>query len=224
MEIKVVRKVLSVNDAIATEIKKALKAKRIFMINVMSSPGSGKTTLLSKTINALKKDFQIGVVVGDICTTRDSERLSETGVPVVQINTEPFGGDCHLAANVIQEALSQLELSRLNLVIIENVGNLVCPAEFDVGEDKKIVLLSLPEGDDKPLKYPLMFRVSNAAIINKIDLAPHLEIDKAQFVKNIKKVNPEIPVFELSAKTGQGMDAWLNWLKKEAETKISSQS
>jgi len=222
MEIKVVKKVLSVNDAIAEEIRNTLKEKKIFMVNVMSSPGSGKTTLLEKTINALKSRFKIGVVVGDICTTKDSERLSKTGAPTVQINTEPFGGDCHLAANVIQGALKELPLGKLNFVIIENVGNLVCPAEFDVGEDKKIVILSLPEGDDKPLKYPLMFRVANAAIINKIDLAPHLEAEPARFVKHIKQINPQIPIFELSAKTGEGFEAWLNWLEKEAKAKISA--
>jgi len=222
MEIKVVKKVLSVNDAISEEIRKSLKEKKIFMINLMSSPGSGKTTILEKTISRLKKDFKIGVIVGDICTTKDSERLSKTGVPVVQINTEPFGGDCHLGANVIQGALKELGLKKLNFVIIENVGNLVCPAEFEIGEDKKIVVLSLPEGDDKPLKYPLMFRVASAAILNKIDLAKHLDIDQAQFVKHIRQINPQIPVFELSAKTGTGFDAWVNWLKKQAKAKISS--
>jgi len=220
MEIKVVKKVLSVNDAIAEEIRRLLREKGVFMINLMSSPGSGKTLILEKTISALKKDFRIGVIVGDICTTRDSERLSRTGVPVVQINTEPFGGDCHLAANVIQGALSELKLDKLNFVIIENVGNLVCPAEFEVGEDKKVVVLSLPEGDDKPLKYPLMFRVANAAIINKVDLGPYLEVDKKRFVRHIKQINPEIPIFEMSAKTGTGFKPWLNWLKKAANAKI----
>ena len=222
MEIKVVKKVLSVNDAISEDIRKSLKEKKAFMINVMSSPGAGKTTLLQKTVDELKKEFKIGVIVGDICTTKDSERLSKTGVPVVQINTEPFGGDCHLGANVIQGALGEFGQTKLNFIIIENVGNLVCPAEFDVGEDKKIVVLSLPEGDDKPLKYPLMFRVAHAAIVNKTDLAPYLDVDQAQFVKHIKKINPEVPVFELSAKTGDGFKAWINWLKKQAKAKISA--
>jgi hydrogenase nickel incorporation protein HypB len=222
MEIKVVKKVLSINNAIAEEIRKTLKENKVFMINLMSSPGSGKTTILEKTISALKKDFKIAVVVGDICTTKDSQRLSKTGVPVVQINTEPFGGDCHLGANLIQSALSELNLKKLDFVIVENVGNLVCPAEFEIGEDKKIVALSLPEGDDKPLKYPLMFRVSSAAIVNKIDLAPHLDVDQKRFVKHIKQINPQIPIFEVSAKTGAGFQAWLKWLKKEAKAKISA--
>jgi len=220
MEIKVVKKVLSVNDAIAEEIRRQLREKKVFMINLMSSPGAGKTLLLEKTISVLKKDFKLGVIVGDICTTRDSERLVRTGVPVVQLNTEPFGGDCHLAANLIQGALAELKLDKLNFVVIENVGNLVCPAEFDVGEDKKVVVLSLPEGDDKPLKYPLMFRVADAAIVNKIDLAPHLEVDQEKFVRHIRQINPEIPVFKTSAKTGAGLKPWLNWLTKQAKTKI----
>jgi len=221
VEIKVVKKVLKENELIAEEIRAMLKEKKIFMINVMSSPGAGKTLLLEKTINQLKKDFKIGVIVGDICTTRDSERLSKTSAPVVQINTEPFGGDCHLSANVIQEGIRQLDLKKLNFLIIENVGNLVCPAEFEVGEDKKVVVLSLPEGEDKPLKYPLMFRVANCAVINKIDLSPHLELNPEQFEKNIKQINPEIPIFKLSAKTDEGISAWLDWLKNQAKPKIA---
>jgi len=221
MEIKVVKKVLGVNEAIAEEIRKQLKEKKIFMFNIMSSPGSGKTLLLEKSIAALKNDVRIGIIVGDICTTRDSERLSKTGVPVVQINTEPFGGDCHLAANLIQSALNELDLDNLDIVIVENVGNLVCPAEFEIGEDKKVVVLSLPEGEDKPLKYPLMFRVAHCAIINKIDLEPHLELDRSKFRENIKKINPQIHLFELSAKTGEGFKDWLEWIWREAKTKIS---
>lgn len=221
MEIKVVKKVLGVNDAIAEEIRRLLKEKRVFMFNIMSSPGAGKTMILEKTLSTLKEDFKIGVIVGDICTTRDSERLSKTGVPTVQINTEPFGGDCHLGANLIQPALKELDLDKLELVIVENVGNLVCPAEFEIGEDKKVVVLSIPEGEDKPLKYPLMFRVAHCAIINKIDLEPYLEISRKKFAENIKKINPDITIFEMSAKTGEGFKDWINWLKKEVQKKIS---
>jgi len=222
MEIKVVKKVLGVNEAIAEETRKILAEKNVFMLNVMSSPGSGKTTILLRTINALKDKFKIGVVVGDICTTNDSEKLSQTGVPVVQINTEPFGGDCHLAANVVQSGLNELNLDELDMVIVENVGNLVCPAEFEIGEDKKVVVLSLPEGEDKPLKYPLMFRVAHAGLVNKIDLAPHLELDPKIFVDNIHKIHPDIPVFLISAKTGEGFEYWLEWLEKQIEEKIKS--
>jgi len=221
MEIKVVKKVLGVNDAIAEEIRKLLAEKKIFMFNMMSSPGSGKTLILEKSVAALKKEFKIGIIVGDICTTRDSERLSKTGVPVVQINTEPFGGDCHLGANLIQGALKELDLDKLDIVIVENVGNLVCPAEFEIGEDKKVVVLSLPEGEDKPLKYPLMFRVAQIAIINKIDLEPHLDLDRKKFRDNIKKIHPQITLFELSAKTGQGFKDWLDWIRKQARNKIA---
>lgn len=220
MEIKVVKKVLGVNEAIAEEIKKLLREKKIFMFNLMSSPGAGKTLILERTVASLKSEFRIGIIVGDICTTRDSERLSKTGVATVQINTEPFGGDCHLGANLIQAALKDLDLDQLDLVIVENVGNLVCPAEFAIGEDKKVVVLSLPEGEDKPLKYPLMFRVSDAAIINKIDLEPHLGVNRKKFAENIKKIHPEIELFELSAKTGEGFEKWLEWVRREAKRKI----
>ncbi len=219
MEIKVVKKVLGVNDAIAEDIRKLLKQKNIFMFNMMSSPGAGKTLILQKSVAALKKDLRIGIIVGDICTTRDSERLAETGVPVVQINTEPFGGDCHLGANLISSALAELDLDKLDMVIVENVGNLVCPAEFEIGEDRKVVVLSLPEGEDKPLKYPLMFRVAHAAIVNKLDLEPHLDLDRKTFADNIRKIHPAITLFEMSAKTGQGFEPWIKWLKKEAKAK-----
>jgi len=221
MEIKVVKKVLGVNQAIAEDIRRLLKEKKIFMFNMMSSPGAGKTLILEKTISALKDEFKIGIIVGDICTTKDSERLSKTGVPCVQINTEPFGGDCHLGANLIQAALQDLNLDKLDIVIVENVGNLVCPAEFEIGEDKKVVVLSLPEGEDKPLKYPLMFRVSNASIINKIDLEPALDVSRKKFAENIKKINPQIALFEISAKTGEGFNKWLDWVRKSAKAKIS---
>jgi hydrogenase nickel incorporation protein HypB len=219
MEIKVVQKVLGANDAIAAQNRAWFREKRVFVINVMSSPGSGKTTLLERTLAALSGQVRTGVIVGDIATTYDSERLARSGAPVVQINTEPFGGDCHLAAHVIREAASGLNLDDLDLLIVENVGNLVCPAEFDIGEDKKVVVLSVAEGEDKPLKYPLMFRVCDAAVLNKVDLLPHLDYNKPLALENIRRIHPEIPVFELSAKTGQGLDQWLNWLTGQVKTK-----
>jgi hydrogenase nickel incorporation protein HypB len=213
MEIKVVRKVLGANDAIAAQNRAWFKEKGVFVINVMSSPGSGKTTLLEATLAALSGKLRAGVIVGDIATTYDSERLARSGAPVVQINTEPFGGDCHLAAHVIREAANGLNLDELDLLIIENVGNLVCPAEFDIGEDKRVVVLSVAEGEDKPVKYPLMFRVCDAAILNKVDLLPHLDYDKELALQNIYRIHPGMPVFELSAKKGQGLDQWLSWLQ-----------
>ena len=219
MEIKVVQKVLGANDAIAGQNRAWFREKGVFVINVMSSPGSGKTTLLERTLAALAGKVRSGVIVGDIATTRDSERLARSGAPVVQINTEPFGGDCHLAAHVIREAALGLPLDALDLLIVENVGNLVCPAEFDIGEDKKVVVLSVAEGEDKPLKYPLMFRVCDAAVLNKVDLLPHLDYNKQLALDSIKRIHPEMPVFELSAKTGQGLDQWLKWLVSQVKAK-----
>lgn len=212
MEIKVVQKVLGANDAIAAQNRAWFQAQGVFVVNVMSSPGAGKTTLLERTLAELAGRFRAGVIVGDIATTHDSERLARAGVPVVQINTEPFGGDCHLAAHVIREAAAGLPVAELDLLIVENVGNLVCPAEFDIGEAKRVVVLSVAEGEDKPIKYPLMFRVCDAAVLNKVDLLPHLDYDKNLALQNIHRVHPQMPVFELSAKTGQGLDQWLNWL------------
>jgi hydrogenase nickel incorporation protein HypB len=219
MEIKVVRKVLDVNDTIAEQTRQMLKKEGIFLINMMGSPGSGKTTVLEKILGAINKDFRAGVVVGDITTTWDSDRLAQTGVPVVQINTEPFGGDCHLTANVVREGLSQLDLSQLDVVIVENVGNLVCPAEFDIGQDSRAVVLSVTEGEDKPIKYPLVFRISNTALISKIDLIPYLEVELKSFTENIRKINPDMKIFEVSSKTGQGLDPWVKWLKDEVKAK-----
>ncbi len=219
MEIKVVRKVLDVNDTIAEQTRGMLKEKGLFLINMMGSPGAGKTSVLEKILGAINKEFRAGVVVGDIATTWDSDRLSQTGVPVVQINTEPFGGDCHLTANVVKEGLNQLDLSRLDLVIVENVGNLVCPAEFDIGQDSRAVVLSVTEGEDKPIKYPLVFRISNTALVNKIDLIPHLDVELKSFSQNIRAINPDMKIFEVSSKTGQGLDKWVKWLKDQVKAK-----
>ncbi|OGD78537.1 MAG: hydrogenase accessory protein HypB, partial [Candidatus Coatesbacteria bacterium RBG_13_66_14] len=212
MEIKLVRKVLEAHEALAGEIRADLARRRIYCINVMSSPGAGKTTLLERTLASLSGELRAGVIEGDITTTRDAERIARHGIPVVQVNTEPFGGDCHVGANFVKSALGELPLEELDLVIIENVGNLVCPAEFDLGEDDKVVVFSITEGEDKPLKYPLMFRESSACVVNKLDLAPHLDVDLAALRANVEQVNPKLAVFELSAKTGRGLSAWLDWL------------
>jgi len=219
-EIKVVRKVLDVNEAMAEENRRQYAELGLYVLNVMSSPGAGKTTLLQKTIASLKAKIKVAVVVGDICTTRDADRLSlDHSVPVVQICTDEFGGDCHLAAHVIKEATSGLDLSEFDLLIVENVGNLVCPAEFDIGADKSAVVLSVAEGEDKPIKYPLMFRVCDVAVLNKVDLLPHLEYDKDQAVNFIHEVHADMPVFETSARTGQGLEDWIDWLVREVEAK-----
>jgi hydrogenase nickel incorporation protein HypB len=218
-EIKVVRRVLAVNERMAEQNRRRFSEKGLFVLNVMSSPGSGKTTTLQKTLERLMPDTPTAVIVGDIATTHDADRLAVTGAPVVQVNTDAFGGDCHLAAHVIEKAADDLDLDAIDLLIIENVGNLVCPAEFDIGEDARVVVLSVTEGEDKPVKYPTMFRLCDAALLNKIDLLPHLDYDKGQAIDYIHQVHPGMPVFEISARTGQGLDPWIAWLKDRIAAK-----
>ena len=218
-EIKVVRRVLDANDVMAEQNRTLFAEKGVFVLNVMSSPGSGKTTTLEQTLGEILPDIRCAVIVGDICTTNDADRLSAASTPVIQINTDEFGGDCHLAAHVIGKALGDLKLDQLDLLIVENVGNLVCPAEFDIGEDSRVVVLSVTEGEDKPLKYPLMFRECETALLNKIDLLPHLDFDKDLAVRNIRQVHPDMPVFEISAKTKEGFGPWLEWLKGKVRDK-----
>lgn len=219
-EIKVVRRVLDANDMLAARNREQFAAKKVFVLNVMSSPGSGKTTTLVKSLEHLMPDLRCAVIVGDICTTHDADRLSASGAPVVQINTDEFGGDCHLAAHVIEKALGDIDLDAVDLLIVENIGNLVCPAEFDIGEDKRVVVLSVTEGEDKPAKYPLMFRECDALLLNKIDLLPYLDYDKVSTLTSIDQIHPAMPVFEISAKTGEGFDAWLGWLKAQVNEKL----
>jgi hydrogenase nickel incorporation protein HypB len=219
MEIKLVKKVLEAHEALAGEIRADLAQRRVYCVNIMSSPGAGKTTLLERTLASVAGELRAGVIEGDITTTRDADRIARHGTPVVQVNTEPFGGDCHVGANFVKTALGELPLEELDLVVIENVGNLVCPAEFDLGEDDKVVVFSITEGEDKPLKYPLMFRESSACVVNKLDLAPHLDVDLAALRANVEQVNPALAVFELSAKTGKGLSAWLDWLRGRVSAK-----
>ena len=219
-KIRVVRRVLDVNDQIAQQNREHFAEHRLFVLNVMSSPGSGKTTLLEKTIPLLAPDIRSAVIVGDICTTNDADRLAVSGAPVVQINTDEFGGDCHLAAHVIASAAQGMDFTAVDLLIIENVGNLVCPAEFDIGEDARAVVLSVTEGEDKPLKYPLMFRQCEAAVLNKTDLLPYLDFDCRAAVDNIHQIHPDMPVFKLSAKSGEGLDNWIQWIRLQVEAKL----
>jgi len=211
--IKVVRRVLDVNEKMASENRRIFSEKRVFVLNMMSSPGSGKTATLEKTLSVIMKDVKSAVIVGDICTTNDADRLARSGAPVVQINTDEFGGDCHLAAHVIEKSAASIDLDAVELLIVENIGNLVCPAEFDIGEDIRVVVLSVTEGEDKPLKYPLMFRECDAALLNKTDLLPYLDFDIKEVAKNIRKIHPGMPIFEVSAKTGEGFGTWIEWLK-----------
>lgn len=221
-EIKVVRRVLDANDIMAAQNRKLYQEKNVFVLNMMSSPGSGKTTTLEKTLARIMPEIRSAVIVGDICTTNDADRLAHSGAPVVQINTDEFGGDCHLAAHVIEKALDGMDLDNLDLLIVENIGNLVCPAEFDIGEDCRVVVLSVTEGEDKPAKYPLMFRECDAALLNKIDLLPYLDYDRKAAVKTILQVHPGMPIFELSAKTEEGFEPWINWLKHKVNDKVGT--
>jgi hydrogenase nickel incorporation protein HypB len=220
-EIEVMRRVLDANDLMAQRLRDLFFQKKVFVLNVMSSPGSGKTTLLEKTLSHFMPAIKCAVIVGDICTTYDADRLAAYGAPVVQINTDEFGGDCHLAAHVIEKALGGINLDEIDLLIVENIGNLVCPAEFDIGEDSRVVVLSVTEGEDKPAKYPLMFRECDAAILNKIDLLPYLDYDKDFTVNEINKIHPHMPIFEVSAKSGAGFDSWLAWIKESLTNKFN---
>jgi hydrogenase nickel incorporation protein HypB len=209
MKVKVVTRILEANERLAEENRKRFTDAGVFVINLMGAPGAGKTTLLERTIRELKEKTRIGVIEGDIEGSDDAERIHDAGVPVVQINT---GGACHLDANMISEVLDDVPLRELDLLVIENVGNLVCPAEFKVGEDLKAMVLSITEGHDKPLKYPLMFRESSALVLNKIDLLPHMNVDIAKIRKDARSLNRSIEIFEVSCKTGEGIDRWTEWL------------
>jgi hydrogenase nickel incorporation protein HypB len=208
--------VLDANDLIAKENRKEFDAHGCFVVNLMSAPGSGKTAILERTLRALDGQLTVAVIEGDVMGTLDADRLLPLGVPVVQINTDPlFGGECHLDARMIRNALAALPLDGVDVVFIENVGNLVCPAEFSVGEDRKVMVLSVAEGQDKPLKYPLMFRVSDLLLLNKTDLLNYLDFDLPQFRANAAQVNPGLPIVEFSARTGQGFARWIDWLLRE---------
>ncbi|MCJ7796236.1 MAG: hydrogenase nickel incorporation protein HypB [Thermoleophilia bacterium] len=213
-EVQVHQHLLAANDRHAAGIRSLLREHGVFAVNLMSSPGAGKTALIEATLARLGTDMRVAVIEGDIETTADADRIAPFGIPVIQINTGPFGGDCHLAAPLVAGAIEQLDLHGLDLLVVENVGNLVCPAEFDIGEHRKIVLLSVTEGEDKPLKYPLMFLEASLAVVTKIDLLPHLEIDLDVIRANMRAVNPALEVLTLSARSGEGIDSWLEWLRR----------
>lgn len=210
MKVKIVKDIIEANDSIARENREYFKKFKTTVFNLMSAPGAGKTTLLKTALKALKKDYRIGVIEGDIATTLDAEQIKEIGIPVVQINT---GGACHLDANMIKNALYGFGKKKFDIIIIENVGNLVCPAEFKVGEDYKIMIHSITEGEDKPLKYPLMFKESSLLIISKIDLMQHLDVNIDKIKKDVLSLNPDIDIIEVSSKTGEGIDKFIKWIK-----------
>jgi len=214
MKISVVKNILEANERIAQENRAIFDEKNLLVFNLMSSPGAGKTSLLEKTIDTIKEDLRIGVIEGDIQSSQDAERIAEKGIPVVQINT---GGACHLDGNMIRDTFDSFDFDALDLLVVENVGNLVCPAEFKVGEDFKAMILSVTEGEDKPTKYPLMFRESKVLLINKIDLLPYVDCSVEKIRSEALKVNPHLTLFEISCKTGEGLDGWYNWLKQEVK-------
>ncbi|HWR18388.1 MAG TPA: hydrogenase nickel incorporation protein HypB [Clostridia bacterium] len=203
------------NDRDAELLRGELREKGVYLLNLMSSPGAGKTTTLAKTINALKSDFRIGVMEADIDSDVDARTIGATGARVIQLHT---GGMCHLDADMTRQGLNGLTTDELNLIFLENVGNLVCPAEFDTGATKNAMILSVPEGDDKPLKYPLMFTICDVLLINKIDAVALFDFDFEACAARAKKLNPNIQIFPVSAKTGEGMDAWYAWLSNEVNT------
>lgn len=209
MKIKVLKDILDANEQIAGRNRELLDKNNIFAVNLMSSPGAGKTSLILATIKQLKGKNKIGVVEGDISSSLDAEMVGKEGVPVVQINT---GGTCHLDANMVSNALSNVPLPDIELLFIENVGNLICPASFALGEHKKVVISSVPEGDDKPFKYPLMFDIVDVVVINKIDLLPYLKFDVEAFSQAIKGINEKVEIFQISCTTGQGIQRWVTWL------------
>ena len=202
------------NDAVAAELRTQLADQKLFLLNLMSSPGAGKTTLILATINALRDELRAGVIEADIDSQVDAEKVAERGIPAIQLRT---GGFCHLDATMVRHGLDELDLGSLDLAIIENVGNLVCPAEFDTGAIRNAMILSIPEGDDKPLKYPLMFSVCDVLLVNKIDYLGLSDFDLAAFKERVLRLNPAIKIFEVSAKTGEGLDAWTDWLRQETQ-------
>jgi hydrogenase nickel incorporation protein HypB len=212
----IVEKILSANDLIAAENRKRLDEHRILAVNVMASPGAGKTSLILGSIAALQGRLRVGVIEGDVAGRVDADKVAETGTPVVQINT---GGGCHLDAPQVQSALQQLPLDRIDLLFIENVGNLICPTGFALGEHVNMMIANIPEGHDKPIKYPGMFTVVDVLVLNKIDLMPYLDFDLDAFRTAVSALNAHAPIFELSCKTGQGLDAWAAWLlERSAQT------
>jgi hydrogenase nickel incorporation protein HypB len=209
MKVEVLKNISSANDAVAMKNKEALNKHGVTAINIMSSPGAGKTSLILKTIEALRSKVRMAVIEGDVASKVDADRIDKEGITAVQINV---GGSCSLEAHMITSALEKLALKNIDLLMIENVGNLICPAEFDLGEHIKLVITSLPEGDDKPIKYPLIFSEADVLLINKMDLAPYMDFDINNFRKVVTGLNPDIKIFEVSSKTGAGIDQWCQWL------------
>jgi hydrogenase nickel incorporation protein HypB len=216
VKIPVLKSITEANTILADALRDKFSKQNVLVLNIIASPGAGKTSLLERTIEMLKGELRLSVIEGDPTTSLDAERIISAGVPAVQINT---GGGCHLEARMIQMALDKLHVDRSDVIIIENVGNLLCPTGWDLGEDAKIVIASLPEGDDKPLKYPMAFATSKVLIINKIDLEPYIPSKVSIMRENALKINPNLTIFEVSCLTGEGVEDWVNWIKKQRSKK-----
>jgi hydrogenase nickel incorporation protein HypB len=210
MKVTVLQNIMNANDQLAVENQKLLDKHKILAINIMSSPGAGKTTLLMETIKRLKDKVRIGVIEADIASSIDADKISREGIPAIQINT---GGQCHIDANMVKSALDRLPLKELDLIFVENVGNLICPADFKIGTHKNVMLLSVPEGHDKPYKYPLIFTTSEAVIISKMDYLPLSDFDMKIFKEVVQGLNPKVKILPMSARTGEGLDEWIKWLE-----------
>jgi hydrogenase nickel incorporation protein HypB len=214
MKIKVLKNILDANNQIAEQNRQLLADKNILALNIMSSPGAGKTTLIMRTVEALKGKASIGVIEGDVSSSIDAEKLSKAGVMAIQINT---GGECHLDASMVNSALLNMPLDNLDLIFIENVGNLICPGEFNLGEHLKVLITSTPEGDDKPHKYPLLFTIADACVVNKTDLLPYVSFDMDGFYSAVKGINQKAALFKVCGTTGEGVGNWADWVKENLE-------
>ena len=212
MHIDVKQPVLAKNDAVAAELRRRFAENHVYVVNLLASPGSGKTSTILATIEALRDEFNIAVIEGDIASNVDAQRIKAQGIAAVQINT---GGACHLESAMVKRAIDVLDLERLDLIIIENVGNLVCPTDFDLGENVKVMILSVPEGDDKPLKYPGVFQIADAVILNKVDTLPVFDFDRDAFEASVQQLNPGVDIFPVAATKGDGVEAWASWLAEQ---------
>ena len=217
-KVSVVEKIHSANEQLAREIRQRLDNSSLFSLNIMASPGAGKTSLIEKSLELLKSDYKIAAIDGDVATSIDADRAAEAGATAVQINT---GGQCHIDAHMLRNALMELDLDRFDLLLVENVGNLICPASFKLGTDKNVLIASIPEGDDKPYKYPAMYQDVDALIINKIDLLPYVKFDMDYFQKGVQMLNPDLITFPVSCTTGDGIEAWVNWVSDHIKDKKS---
>jgi hydrogenase nickel incorporation protein HypB len=222
-KIEVIQNILEANETISSRNSQLLNENGVFCINIMSAPGAGKTSLLLQTMKLLNDKLNVGIIEGDVASTVDAEKVQSEAQAVVQINTRNMPESCSLMAAMIESALKSMPLDKIDLIFIENVGNLICPSEFTLGEHKRVVISSLPEGDDKPIKYPLIFIDADAVIVNKMDLLPHVDFNIDDFRSSIEGLNPKAEIFQLSCKTGEGIEKWCSWILEQLETNVTKQ-